>query len=180
VTETGSVWLSLDLLLATALLGLTVWADTSGKVRQTTVQEFIAAVLLRRVPPAEAKCASCPNTLPAAGRSPAPHRAPLPPRKIPVLARTYRILATPSAPATDWRIRLNHPLLAALQIFPESRKLLGSLTPVHSPYTPPASPVPVALLLRSFAKIPQHDSDLLLFHPGPGLPIRKSAPRIRR
>jgi len=32
------VWLGLDLLLATALLGFTVWADSSSKIRQATTQ----------------------------------------------------------------------------------------------------------------------------------------------
>ena len=33
-----AIWLGLDLFLATALLGLTVWADTSGQVRVTPIQ----------------------------------------------------------------------------------------------------------------------------------------------
>ena len=33
-----AIWLGLDLLLATALLAFTVWADSSAKVRQTEVQ----------------------------------------------------------------------------------------------------------------------------------------------
>jgi hypothetical protein len=32
-----AIWVSLDLLLATALLGLTVWADSPSKVRDATV-----------------------------------------------------------------------------------------------------------------------------------------------
>lgn len=32
-----AIWLGLDLLLATALLGLTVWADTSSKVHEPPV-----------------------------------------------------------------------------------------------------------------------------------------------
>lgn len=32
------IWLGLDLLLATALLAFTVWADSSSKVRQVSVQ----------------------------------------------------------------------------------------------------------------------------------------------
>ena len=33
-----AIWLSLDLLVAAAVLGLTVWADTSSKVRVTPVE----------------------------------------------------------------------------------------------------------------------------------------------